>query len=274
VSPPPPAGTARSRGSACRDKVALRRCHKSKHHRSEHGQHASHQGFSGCHPSLPVKSWHGYGGGSSTSHAGAWSSATLWVRVRLQWKRQPGAGRMPQIFVCKDVEMRDGDVRIVRQDRSRSASTGMPALLCLPQPLPASGRSRLRGRAEGRVVESARPDKTYIGQTYDHDDPHIVCPWHGWEYKLRTGEWRPTRACGSSATRWSSAREASMSSSDILDRPAEALKHASDRVGRRLADPERIPTPPCARSSPTRCGSTPSRRRPACERRSRLMAAP
>ena len=32
-----------------------------------------------------------------------------------------------------------------------------------------------------------------------------------------------------------------MSSSDILDRPAEALKHASDALAAALADPERIP---------------------------------
>ena len=32
-----------------------------------------------------------------------------------------------------------------------------------------------------------------------------------------------------------------MSSSDILDRPAESLKHASDALAAALADPERIP---------------------------------
>jgi hypothetical protein len=32
-----------------------------------------------------------------------------------------------------------------------------------------------------------------------------------------------------------------MSSSDVLDRPAETLKHASDALAAALADPERIP---------------------------------
>jgi len=41
------------------------------------------------------------------------------------------------------------------------------------------------------VVDLLGPDKSYLGQTYDHDDPHIVCPWHGWEYKLLTGECAP-----------------------------------------------------------------------------------
>ena len=30
-----------------------------------------------------------------------------------------------------------------------------------------------------------------MAQTYDDDEPHIVCPWHGWEYKLKTGECAP-----------------------------------------------------------------------------------
>jgi nitrite reductase (NADH) small subunit len=26
------------------------------------------------------------------------------------------------------------------------------------------------------------------GQTYNEDEMHFVCPWHGYEYKLETGE--------------------------------------------------------------------------------------
>ncbi|MGH3585097.1 MAG: Rieske (2Fe-2S) protein [Pseudonocardia sp.] len=27
-----------------------------------------------------------------------------------------------------------------------------------------------------------------LGERYDESEPHLVCPWHGWEYDLRTGE--------------------------------------------------------------------------------------
>jgi nitrite reductase (NADH) small subunit len=99
---------------------------------------------------------------------------------------------MREIFVCKDVEMRDGDVRIVRQDRLEIGVYRHAGAYyayrnhCLHQGGPAC-----EGVVKGKVVELLAPDKTYIGQTYDHDDPHIVCPWHGWEYKLRTGECAP-----------------------------------------------------------------------------------
>jgi len=28
---------------------------------------------------------------------------------------------------------------------------------------------------------------TYQGMRFNHDEMHIVCPWHGWEYDLETG---------------------------------------------------------------------------------------
>lgn len=27
-----------------------------------------------------------------------------------------------------------------------------------------------------------------LGEKYDESEPHLVCPWHGWEYDLKTGE--------------------------------------------------------------------------------------
>ena len=26
------------------------------------------------------------------------------------------------------------------------------------------------------------------GERFDRSEPHLVCPWHGWEYDLRTGK--------------------------------------------------------------------------------------
>ena len=31
-------------------------------------------------------------------------------------------------------------------------------------------------------------DGTFKRNTFDEDNMHIVCPWHGWEFKLETGE--------------------------------------------------------------------------------------
>ena len=99
---------------------------------------------------------------------------------------------MAQIFVCDDDEMKDGDIRIVRQDRLevgvyRYAGTYYAYRNhCLHQGGPAC-----EGVLKGRVLDIIGADKTFQGQTYDYDDPHIVCPWHGWEYRLLTGECAP-----------------------------------------------------------------------------------
>ena len=99
---------------------------------------------------------------------------------------------MAEQYVGKVGEFKDGDRRIIfagdneigvfRHEGQFYAYSN----ICLHQGGPAC-----EGVVKGKVVERLGPDKSYLGQTYDHNDPHIVCPWHGWEYKLLTGECAP-----------------------------------------------------------------------------------
>src|ERR1700744_5095257 len=99
---------------------------------------------------------------------------------------------MAQVFVCSELEMKDGDVRIVRQDKvevgiyRHDGSYYAYRNHCAHQGGPAC-----EGIVRDKVVDLFGPDRTFLGQTYDKDEPHIVCPWHGWEYKLKTGECAP-----------------------------------------------------------------------------------
>jgi nitrite reductase/ring-hydroxylating ferredoxin subunit len=99
---------------------------------------------------------------------------------------------MAQVFVCNEIEMKDGDVRIIRQDRVEvgvyryAGSYYAYRNQCLHQGGPAC-----EGIIRNKVVDVLAPDQSFLGQTYDEDEPHIVCPWHGWEYKLKTGECAP-----------------------------------------------------------------------------------
>jgi len=45
-----------------------------------------------------------------------------------------------------------------------------------------------QGRVLKRVVEPVASDGSVRGLQYDAADTHIVCPWHGYEYNIRTGE--------------------------------------------------------------------------------------
>jgi len=40
----------------------------------------------------------------------------------------------------------------------------------------------------GKVEDIIAPDRTHLGQRFNDDDPHIICPWHAWEFRLLTGE--------------------------------------------------------------------------------------
>lgn len=44
-----------------------------------------------------------------------------------------------------------------------------------------------QGRLFPKVLETLGEDRTVLGMRYSDDDLHIVCPWHGYEYNVRTG---------------------------------------------------------------------------------------
>jgi nitrite reductase (NADH) small subunit len=44
-----------------------------------------------------------------------------------------------------------------------------------------------QGRIMKRVLEPVASDKTTRSQAYDETESHIVCPWHGYEFNLKTG---------------------------------------------------------------------------------------
>lgn len=95
---------------------------------------------------------------------------------------------MTEFFVAESGQLKDGDRRIVRTDRgeigvfhhggdyyayaNKCAHSGGPACEGVMMPL---------------VVDIIAEDKTYHGQTFDESQMHFVCPWHGWEYDLKTG---------------------------------------------------------------------------------------
>jgi len=44
-----------------------------------------------------------------------------------------------------------------------------------------------QGRILNRVIEKIAADKTSEGLAWSEEDVHIVCPWHGYEFNLKTG---------------------------------------------------------------------------------------
>lgn len=44
------------------------------------------------------------------------------------------------------------------------------------------------GRVLGKVEAVLGKDKTLLGERFSETEVHLICPWHGYEYNLATGE--------------------------------------------------------------------------------------
>jgi nitrite reductase/ring-hydroxylating ferredoxin subunit len=94
---------------------------------------------------------------------------------------------MAEIFVIKAAELKDGDRRIVKTPRgeigvfAHEGTYYAYANTCSHTDGPVC-----EGLLIPKVLEVLNEDKTYVGHTFS-DQMNIVCPWHGWEYDLKTG---------------------------------------------------------------------------------------
>ena len=58
----------------------------------------------------------------------------------------------------------------------------MRTYACIKAGLPA------RAMMMHKVEDVLAPDRTFQGQRFSKDEMHFVCPWHGYEYDVKTGE--------------------------------------------------------------------------------------
>jgi nitrite reductase/ring-hydroxylating ferredoxin subunit len=101
---------------------------------------------------------------------------------------------MAEVFVGKLSEFKEGDRRIVFSNEMEIGVFRYDgrfyayANTCLHQGGPAC-----EGLTIAKVDERIRDDKTSAGLFFSETEMHFVCPWHGYEYDLRTGEFVANR---------------------------------------------------------------------------------
>lgn len=94
---------------------------------------------------------------------------------------------MAELFVSKASELADGDRRIVTAGAHeigvfhKDGAYYAYSNYCVHQGGPAC-----EGLLINRVVDVIAEDRRYEGQTFG-DEVHFVCPWHGYEFELKTG---------------------------------------------------------------------------------------
>jgi nitrite reductase/ring-hydroxylating ferredoxin subunit len=96
---------------------------------------------------------------------------------------------MPEVFVAKVSQFPDGERRIVRHGNCEIGVFHWQGKfyayenLCVHQGGPAC-----EGIVMHKVEDVIAPDHTWNGQRFSASEIHFVCPWHGYEYDLKTGE--------------------------------------------------------------------------------------
>ncbi len=96
---------------------------------------------------------------------------------------------MAEQFVGKASEFKDGERQIIQIGKREigvfrhEGEFYAYSNICLHQGGPAC-----EGLTIANVEERLRPDKTSMGLFFSEKDMNFVCPWHGYEYDMKTGE--------------------------------------------------------------------------------------
>ncbi len=94
-----------------------------------------------------------------------------------------------ELFVARAEDLPDGERRIVPNGNYEIGVYRVAGELhAYRNVCPHQGGPACEGLLMAKVEEIIAEDRTYRGMTFNHDEMHIVCPWHGWEFDLRTGD--------------------------------------------------------------------------------------
>lgn len=95
---------------------------------------------------------------------------------------------MTEIFVCKVGEIDEGHVLLVGEAPKIGVFLHRGEYYAYRNECPHQGGPACEGLRLPKVLDVIDENGLFVRQDYDEDEMHIVCPWHGYEYRLTTGE--------------------------------------------------------------------------------------
>lgn len=96
---------------------------------------------------------------------------------------------MGEIRVAKKSELPDGARKIVAHDGLEiGVFNWQGGYFAYENKCVHQGGPACEGLLMHKVEDKIGPGKIWQGQKFSADEIHFVCPWHGYEYDLRTGE--------------------------------------------------------------------------------------
>jgi nitrite reductase (NADH) small subunit len=95
---------------------------------------------------------------------------------------------MAEILVCREGDLVDGGVMVVTAGRVEiGVIRHKDQYYAYRNRCPHQGGPVCEGVRLPQVQDLIGEGGVYLGQAYDEDDLHIVCPWHGYEFHLSNG---------------------------------------------------------------------------------------
>lgn len=95
---------------------------------------------------------------------------------------------MKELFVCRETDIAEGERKVVAAD---GVEVGVFRIdggyVAWRNHCPHQGGPVCQGRMMKRVEERLDGDRRSLGIHYVDGSVNIVCPWHGYEFDVRTG---------------------------------------------------------------------------------------
>lgn len=102
--------------------------------------------------------------------------------------KKNGRKNVVEVFVGKTEEFAERDRRIIAfGDQEIGVFRVGGAFYAYENSCVHQGGPICQGQIRERVVEALAPDKSSLGLQYDNGTLHLVCPWHGYEFDIKTG---------------------------------------------------------------------------------------
>lgn len=95
---------------------------------------------------------------------------------------------MAEVLVCRTEEFRSGSRIVTVGDIEIGVFRFKGSFVAYRNLCPHQGGPACEGIIIPRVVAVLDDDQGFRRSDFDESDPHFVCPWHGYEYRVSTGE--------------------------------------------------------------------------------------
>ena len=96
---------------------------------------------------------------------------------------------MTDVYVGAVADFEESDRVIVTIDRREVGVMKVNGnLFAFVNRCPHQGGPVCEGLVIGQVKTLLTAEQRDAGRTFDESSPNLVCPWHGWEFDLSTGE--------------------------------------------------------------------------------------